>query len=192
MKLLYVDIESTGLNAKTDGLIQISGIIEIDGEVKEEFDLKCRPFKGDIIDKKALEVNKTSIKELREWEDPGRVYLKLKSIFDKYVDKYDRLDKFYAIGQNVGFDLDFMREWFVKNNDNYFGSYVHYHKIDLIAITTALRMVGRLDGLENMKLVSLKKYFGMESKDHDAWFDIVATRDIFKKYLEALNGSPLK
>jgi uncharacterized protein YprB with RNaseH-like and TPR domain len=37
--ILFIDIESTGLDPKRNGIIQIAGIIEINGEVKEKFQI---------------------------------------------------------------------------------------------------------------------------------------------------------
>lgn len=182
MKLFYVDCETTGLDPVQDGMIQVAGMIEIDGEVKEEFNYKCKPFKGDMVHQKALDVNKVTLAELKAWDEPSVVYFKLKALFDKYVDKFDRRDKLYAVGQNVGFDLDFMREFFKKNKDNYFGSYVHYHKIDLIAITTIMRIAGKLQ-LENMKLETVMKALNIGAQTHDALDDVRAVRKVFYEYV---------
>lgn len=40
MKLLYIDTETTGVDPMQNGIVQISGCIEVDGELKEEFDLR--------------------------------------------------------------------------------------------------------------------------------------------------------
>jgi len=37
MKLLFLDVETTGVDNSKNGIIQLSGIIEIDGVIKEEF-----------------------------------------------------------------------------------------------------------------------------------------------------------
>lgn len=188
MKLLYVDVETTGLDPVLNGIIQISGIVEIDGDVKEEFDFKCRPFEGDIIDYSALAINKMKINEVRELADPKEVYGYLVSLFGRYVDKYDRSDKFYAVGQNVGFDLDFLKAWFVKMGDKYFGSYIHYHKVDLIAITTVMRIAGKIS-LDNMKLETLMRVLNFGDQTHDALDDVRACRKIFYYYVSLIKGS---
>ena len=183
MKFLFVDVETTGVDPELNGLIQLAGIIEIDGVVKEEFDFKARPFKGQTVDFKALEVNGVSIKDLRTWPDPHEVYLMFKAILDKYIDKYNKKDKFYAVGQNVGFDISFLKNFFKNNNDYYLGSYIHYHKIDLIPITTILKLAGRI-ALDNMKLKTVMSALGMGEQTHNALDDVRIVRKVFYKYID--------
>ena len=57
MKLLFLDTETTGLEPGKHGVVQIAGIIEIDGVVKEEFDFLCRPFDGQLYEARALEMD---------------------------------------------------------------------------------------------------------------------------------------
>ena len=188
MKLLFIDTETTGLDPQVNGMIQIAGMIDIDGDVKEEFNYRMAPFKGDLVNAKALSVIGYSLDELRGFDDPAIVYGKLIKLFGKYVDKYDKRDKFHIVGQNVGFDYRFMQRFFERNNDKYLYAYIQYHQIDLIAITALFKLAGKLEGLENMKLVTVKKHFGLESKDHDALEDIRATRSIFYEYLKQLKA----
>lgn len=42
-KLLHIDTETTGLYAPGAGLVQVAGIVEIDGEEVETFDLRYLP-----------------------------------------------------------------------------------------------------------------------------------------------------
>lgn len=56
MKLFFYDLETTGVNPGRNGIHQISGMIVVDGEVKETFDFKVRPNPKATIEKSALEV----------------------------------------------------------------------------------------------------------------------------------------
>lgn len=187
MKLLYIDTETSGLDPIADAVIQIAGIVEIDGEVKEEFELKTKPHKGDCVSKQALAVNGVKFEDLQTYPEPAVTYGKFKSILDKYIDKYDRKDKFYIVGQNVPFDYEFLRWFFRKNGDHYLGSYIHYHKIDLIAITTIMKIAGRIS-LENMKLESVMAALDLGKQTHDALDDVRAVRTVFYKYVSMING----
>jgi len=191
LKLLFIDTETTGLNPRKNAVIQIAGFVDIDGQIKEEFNLSCRPFKGDLLTAKALQVVGKSVKDLEALPEPSEAYRSLIEMFASYIDKYNKLDKFYMVGQNASFDYDFMQRFFEKNNDYYFHAYVDYHKVDLIAITMILKLAGRLKGLENMKLRTLKQYFKIKSPDHDAYADIKVTREIFQIYLKAVAGAGL-
>ena len=67
-KLCYIDCETTGTDPYKAGIIQLSGIIEINGEVKEEFNYHITPFAMDTIDDKALEI--TGFKKEELFTDP--------------------------------------------------------------------------------------------------------------------------
>jgi hypothetical protein len=57
MKLIYIDVETTGIECPESGLLQLAGAIEIDGQVAQEFNHRMRPFPADKICEEALEVN---------------------------------------------------------------------------------------------------------------------------------------
>lgn len=99
----------------------------------------------------------------------------------------------YLVGQNVHFDYGFLLELWKRQGDDYLGSFIHYHKIDLIALTCAFKMAGILDkSLISMKLQALCDYFGLERQTHDACSDIRQTKEIFDKFINHLkNLSPL-
>ena len=191
---MYLDCETAGLDPKKNPAIQFSGIIEIDGKIVKEFDFKLRPFKDSLIEDKALEVNGITREALL---DPERlecvdVYKKMKSIFLTYVDRYNKQDKLYLMGQNVGFDYGFLFELWKRQGDDYLGSFIHYHKIDLIALTTTFKLAGSFKApLPNMKLATLCEYFGLSAQTHDSLDDIRKTREIFIRMVHSLKDSSL-
>ena len=105
-KIFYFDTETTGLNPKRHDIIQLAYIVEIDGEVKEEGQFKLQPMNYDTIDRGALEVNKITIEQLKTYQQPKLVHGQIVNLLDKYVDKYNKLDKFIPTGYNVQFDMD--------------------------------------------------------------------------------------
>ena len=56
MKILFFDLETTGVLPNKHGIHQISGEIVIDGETKESFDFKVRPNPKAEITQEALDV----------------------------------------------------------------------------------------------------------------------------------------
>lgn len=196
-KLLYLDCETAGLEPKKNPIIQISGIIEVDSLVVKEFNFKLRPLPTDLIDPKALEVNGIKAEELQDPDrlEPIEVYKKLKSIFLTYIDRYDKSDKLYLMGQNVGFDYGFLLELWKRQGDDYLGSFIHYHKIDLIALTCSLKLAGKIGSpekpLPNMKLATLCEYFGLGEQTHDSMDDIRKTREIFLRIVQSVSKSNL-
>lgn len=182
MKLLFLDTETTGLDLIKNGIVQISGIIDIDGEVKEEFDFKCRPFQGKFVTNEALNVIKKTKDEVLALPDPTVTYKQLLSVMEKYIDRYNKTDKFYLVGQNVKFDYDMMTQWFKDNGNSYFYAYVAYHLIDIITITALFNLAGIIK-TQNMKLATIAEHYGIKFEAHNSMEDIRVTRQIFYKYL---------
>jgi len=182
-KLFYVDVETTGLDSKQHDILQLAYIIEINGEIKEEGELFCQPFRYDTINAKALEVNKLTIAQIKQFQTPQEVYTKLIKVLDKYVDKYNKNDKFSMAGYNVRFDHDFLNSFFLKNGDKYCFSYFDHHLLSVDSLVYILEYKGLLK-LESCKLINIAKYFNIDFLAHDALADIKVTRQIFQKLLE--------
>lgn len=179
-KIFWLDTETTGLDPVKHDIIQLAGIVEIDGEVKEEFEMFMQPQPDAPVSKEALEINGWTVEQLREFPLPKDQHTYLNLILAKYCDRYDKQDKFLIGGQNPKFDIDFLREFYLKNNDKFFGSWFNYHHID----TTTIGALAEYKGaqLPNFKLETLCKYFKIELQAHDALQDIRATREIFYKF----------
>lgn len=183
MKLLFIDTETTGLDPIQNAVIQIAGIVEIDGVVKEEFNLLARPFPGELYSNEALNVTGRSIEEIKGFPYPADTFRTLMGIFEKYINRYDKRDKFHMVGQNPKFDYDFLARWFVKNGNRYFYAYVQYHLIDLIVASTLFKLAGLIN-VPDAKLGTMSKHFGIAHDAHDALGDIKVTRELFYKYIE--------
>ena len=112
----------------------------------------------------------------------------------KYVDQYDKNDKFTIVGYNCTFDIGFLREFFRLNNDKYYGSWFSsYNMIDVHKLFTALRGSGlypELEALENMKLETVANHYGIEIQAHDALSDIYATEKLYDIFIEQLARFP--
>jgi len=178
-KIFWIDIESTGLDFRRHDIIQLSYLIEINKEIKEEGNFYVQPFNYDTIEKAALEVNKLEISQIKTFPEPKEIYNKIKGILEKYIDRYNKNDKFSMAGyNNTNFDVPFLKQFFIKNNDRYFGAFFNYHILDVFPLLFALEYKGLIK-LDNFKLITVCKHFGIELKAHDALSDIKATRELF-------------
>jgi DNA polymerase-3 subunit epsilon len=101
------------------------------------------------------------------------------------VDKYNKKDKFFLIGYNIGFDDSFMREMWRRNKDVYYGSWFWWPPID-VAVLACHYLKGERHRLENFKLSTLAEYLNIkrEGNAHDALSDIHITREIYKRVTE--------
>lgn len=191
MKTLFLDTETTGTNPKVNDIIQVAGLVEIDNEIKETFKFNCQPFDYSTVEQGALDVNKLTIEQIKTFPMPQVVYKQITTIACKYVNKYDTADKFTLAGQRVGFDADFLNEFFIKNGDKYYGSLFNWRHIDLLSITRLLNYAGIIK-TKNDKLVTVAEYFGIEFNAHDALDDILTTRVILKKIIDECLCDPSK
>jgi len=187
MKLLFLDTETTGLDPDIHGMIEIAGIVEIEGVVKKEFCYKMKPFKGQMINQKALATNGYKADDIKDWAEPLDIYKEIVSDFNEFIDPYNKRDKFHMVGQNPSFDYEFLNEFFFRNNNNYLYSYIHYHKIDLVAITATFKLAGLLD-VENAKLSVVSEALGFQHTAHKAMDDTKMVQKIFHYYIDKLRS----
>ncbi len=183
IKILFFDVETTGLDYKIHGIHQLSGMLEIDGQVVETFDFKIKPPKHLVVDTEALKVANVTIDDILKYPDEKEVYKQFIEMLAKYIDKYNKVDKAFLAGfNNAAFDNDFLRAFFIRNNDNYFGSWFWSGSLDVMVLANEYLKDVRSD-LINFKLRTVAQYLlGSidESKLHDATYDNELTRNIYQ------------
>lgn len=195
LKLLFIDLETTGLDHERCGVIQIAGTIDYiyEGfrvETKDTFNFELKPFKGQICEAGAMKLLNTTPEQLATRTDPVFGYAELINVFDKHIDRFNKEDKFFMVGQNPSFDYKFMDAFFKKNGSKYFYAYVNYHLLDVGIFTAMFRALGKIK-CENIKLETVCKMLGVPLEAHNAKNDIEATRNIFYKYANLLNACDL-
>ena len=188
IKIIFIDTETGGVNAEKSALIQLSGIIEVDETEKEKFNFYIKPFENSEVNEKALEVQGRTLEELgtEKYIDESIIYKKFLEILDKYIDKYDKNDKFIVAGYNVKFDIDILKALFERNNNKFLFSYFNSSMLDPLYSVRLLQVAGMLPVLENNKLETWCKYFNIELKAHDSLQDITATKKLIEKLVELI------
>ena len=176
-KVFWFDCETTGLDPEKNAIIQLAALIEIDGEIKEELELKLRPFARDEISQDALDIHGYSEDEIKQFPSPQESITQLKGTMGKYVDKFNKNDKFVMAGYYVAFDSDFLRSLFEKIGDYYFGSWFFSVVYDVQGLV-AKQIIDKDFRAPNYKLSTICEKFGIEIQAHDALSDIRATRDL--------------
>lgn len=180
---IFLDLETTGVNPKRHSIHQIAGLVEVDGEVLEEFDIKVRPHPKAEITPEALTACNVTKEQILAYEPMEKGYRKLVKILGKYVDKYNAKEKAYLVGfNNRAFDDIFLRRWFTQNGDSFFGSYFWTDTLDVLVLASQY-LIGRRSTMPSFKLKRVALELGIEvdkSKLHDAYYDIHLTRDIYQ------------
>lgn len=182
LKLCFIDLETTGLDPKLHAIVQIAGIIEIDGVEKERFDFRVKPAPGKMLDQAALDVHGLTREVLDGYENPSLVHARLVTTFCRYVDKFNRADKFFFIGYNSRFDEDFLRQFFLDCGDKYYGSFFWTPSIDVMQIA-AVQLMNVRHTLPNFQLGTVTAYMSSDLPTdlHNAAVDIDITRNLYRK-----------
>lgn len=183
MKLLFFDLETTGTNPARNGIHQISGQIVINGKKVEDFDFHVQPNPKAQIEEAALQVAGVTREQVLSYPAMGEVYAQFVAMLGKYVDKFNKKDKFFLVGyNNAAFDNQFLRGFFLQNGDNYFGSWFWANTIDVMVLATAY-LAERRPEMENFKLSTVAKFLGIVVSDdslHNAFYDIELTKAIYE------------
>lgn len=184
MKLFFFDLETTGIRPNRHGIHQMSGSIVIDGIEQEAFNFHVRPNPKAVIDPEALAVAGVTEEQILAYPPMEEVYQQLITLLSRYIDRYDKQDKFFLVGyNNAAFDNDFLRGFFLQNGDKFFGSYFWANTLDVMVLATAHTLPIRAE-LPNFKLSTVAAHMGIvveEDKLHDAHYDIFLTRALYDK-----------
>ncbi len=182
MKLFFFDLETTGTNPAKHGIHQISGEIVINDIVKESFNFNVRPNPKAIIEDEALAIANVSKEDVQNYTPMEEVHKELINMLSKYVDRYNKYDKFHLVGfNNASFDNNFFRGFFLQNNDKYFGSWFWSDTIDVMCLASNYLKSER-HKLKNFQLSTVAQHLGItveEDKLHDAYYDIYLTKEIY-------------
>jgi DNA polymerase III subunit epsilon len=190
-KILYLDVETTGLDATKHAVWQVAVIIEINGEVKERWNGFINPFssKPDTeLDDYAMKMNKLTREKLESYPNSKDVLVDFSKMLYKYKDKTDKYDKFTICGYNSNFDMKFIEAWYLANGANHLFSQVHYKDVDVFALVKVLQHLGKIDTGWSQALPVVAKHFNLEHDAHDAMSDIEVTKEL----LELLEREYLK
>ena len=174
-KIAWIDVETTGLDPIEDGIWSLAGLIEIDGYVEREVELKMQPTARRPAHAEAIAKTGLDVTLLPGFQTTEKALAKLKRVLAKYVDKFDKDDKFIVAGYNVGFDVDMLRQAFEDVGDKYYGSWFFWPSRDVQGrVAEAIARCGLR--LPNYQLSTVCEAFGIPIAAHNALSDIRATR----------------
>lgn len=186
-KILWLDLETTGTNEQVHGIVEIACILEINGKEVDSFHSYIRPREGTEYDPIAMTVNRHAIADLEEFPPEAEVFQAFLAKLDSWVDRYNKRDKLFIAGFNCEFDLRHTEALFLRNKEQWFGSYFWRDVIDLRSIASYVLRDHRPDMLDG-KLMSvagqlLTKQQMLEAlgggEAHGADVDIRVTKEAF-------------
>ncbi|MBR3806850.1 MAG: 3'-5' exonuclease [Lachnospiraceae bacterium] len=159
-----VDLETTGLDPKTDKIIEIGAVRIKNGEIAERFQSFVNP--GRMLNEKVKELTGISDDDL--YDAPS-----IEEVLPKFLEfaKEDCL-----LGHSILFDYSFLKKAVVnldKKNA--------YERMGIDTLKIARK---HLASLESRRLSYLCEYYHIEQNAHRALEDAVATHKLYQKLLE--------
>jgi DNA polymerase III epsilon subunit-like protein len=179
-KILWVDLETTGTNPEKHAIIQIAALVDSGNEILGKFNQELAPHEGALITAEALVIQNTTVADIKNRPDPRVVYHTFLEFMEAFIDKFNYKDKFVIAGYNVSFDVQFLRSFFTRQGDKFFGSWFWWPALD-VASFVAKYMSETSFIPQNFKLETLCNHFGLPLKAHDALQDIWATRELYHR-----------
>ena len=174
--IMYIDVETTGLVANKNDIIDLAILVEVKGEIVHREKMSCRPWNPEHVHPKALEVNGRTMEQIMSFPHPEETLNRFKEILNTY--KKDG-EKFIFAGYNCQFDARFVDAWMKKAGDTSFEYYFDYHVYDCYSLFKAFATQRGIE-IANKKLITVAEFFDIELEAHEAMSDIVATHKIFK------------
>jgi DNA polymerase-3 subunit alpha len=178
---LYLDVETTGLNPKTNDVVQLAAIPVIGGIRQTHFNEFCQPFDFNTVEQEAVNVHGITIDKMKTFQSPLSLINKL----EEFVKAYGV--KFTIAGYNCNFDKAMLGAMFLKAGKpslfrQLFDNDVH-------------DVYGRAKSIKNqlkttsLKLSALASEFGINISAHEALSDISATIEVDLRLSEMLGDS---
>lgn len=158
---VVLDIETTGLLASDDGITQISAIKYVDNIKVDEFDSYINPERD--IPKKVQYLTHITNELVAN-----------KPTFTEIIPQlHEFIDGLPIIGHNINFDINFI----VAHG-------YHNEQIFIEDTVTIARL--KLPELENYKLETLKKHFGITNQSHNSLDDCKTTAYIYQQMRDGI------
>lgn len=168
-KLVFVDLETTGLNPLIHEIIEI-GFLKarpLDFKVLEQGEIKVKPKHIKTADKEALKVNKYNKKD---WQDA----IPLKKALQIFREKSKGA---ILVGHNTWVDMAFLEIAFRRKRVKHFHD---YHILDTVSL--AFQKLRKKKAIKYYSLAELAKYFKIKmGQRHCALSDAKTTFKVFKK-----------
>ncbi len=157
-----IDLETTGLNPKTDKIIEIGAVRVRGGVATEQFETLVNP--GRKLEERITELTGIHDKELQEAPYIEAVLPKLINFIGEDI----------LVGHRVLFDFSFIKKAAANMN-------ISFEKRGIDTLKLSRRF---LPELESKKLTSLCGYYGIPIKAHRAVEDAKATAVLYEKLAE--------
>lgn len=187
-KKLFLDVETTTLDEKNaqGGIYSLSYLYEVDNLLIGSGNIFFNPSDELEIDKdvlKFMEENGIDWEAIYGYQDSASAFKEFLNLLEHHVSRFKTTDKMFLYGYNIKFDERFLREWFVRNGNQYYGAYFWNNSIDVMTLVGEMLAPYR-EKFPNFKLETVCALFDIEIKAHGSESDIRATYNLYKAFQE--------
>ena len=187
MNLLLIDLETTGLDAETNGILSICAkLYSGDRKVITSYYAECTS-EDSKVDLAALKVNRYSISKLQSFKNEKETMFN----FCDWLISLPTNGEIVLCGHNVHFDIGFIKSKLRKYNISGFDQAVSHRVIDTASIGRFLTLTGHLQSKVTLKdlATSLEVQYD-PVKHHNAEYDVDLTASVLFKMIDTLKGIP--
>lgn len=186
-KIIFLDTETTGLDARQCGMHQLAGEVMIGRSVVSCFDIQMRPFKDCVIDDVSLGISRTTKRKLNSYSDEKKAYIVFQREIEQHLNHSDVNDKFYLAGWRLPeFDRPFLEAFFDRNafpsGEEVMKRYFWTNSIDVKTLATQYLLKHR-DKIPHFTLEAVASYLGIKvetEKLHTAPYDAYLCRKVYE------------
>lgn len=180
---VFYDTETTGVNYKQNSIHQLSGYVDINNEIVEEFNFRIRPHQKAKIDPVALKIANVTEEQIMKYPFAEDVLECFEGVLGRYVNRYESGDKIHLVGyNNRSFDDHFLRMMFELCGNRFFNAWFWSDTIDVMVLAS-FYLRNRRSRMPSFKLSRVALELGIEideSKLHDSMYDVELTRKIYR------------
>ena len=198
-KILWLDTETLSFDVNEPDIIQLAGIIEINGKIEKTFNYLIKPIYNPekveigIWDFHQQHLGKSKDQILNEFDNNQEVFIKFRNLLKSYIDPYDKKDRFILGGYNCQFDKGKLSSWFNYYNDKFLFSLLSGRMFDVFHILSYILADQKFSSfkLEDVwkYMVSLGLVKEFKGNQHSAVTDIKQTYILWKKICEPFRES---
>ena len=182
--LVWIDLETTGLDPKVHGIVQIAMIFEVDGKVVDSYSsmVDCSSYDRDVgVNQVALNINNVKEEDIPTFKHPKDVLNDIRAKMNQWYGS----QRISLGGYNVSsFDKLFLEDFYKSNGEEFWKTFNH-KPIDVFELYKVLQHMGVMPHTYNQKLVTLVKEFGIATDEeiadnaHNAIWDIEVTKGLY-------------
>jgi DNA polymerase III alpha subunit (gram-positive type) len=182
VNILWVDVETTGLDKRRHGIIQIAGMVEVNGEIAESFNLPMNPEAE--FDPVSREIHGITPAQIARYPSRQETFDRFEAVLLRYVDVDDPATRLSPGGYNVRFDLGFLDQWFRAMKEPGLAPYFRRERVDPSVMMKAFQDYLGKGRMPSWSLRAVAAKMGLSlGEQHDALEDIKLTRNIHRRIL---------